>query len=304
VLARNGPLTRAALPCRHHAYTADIPENQVVLAGLALARGLCANLSLRGALHRAHQQWSTACRSVPLRGALLDEVDRARNRLTARYAPVHRLVRLLHERAGLDDEHARGADRLPGFLWNMATLFERFVARFLADHLPDHDVLTQETLRHLYQVVAPGPALQVPRPRPDLVVRQRADRRVLAVFDTKYRDLWALPLPREILYQMSVYAMAWTRGDLDVPAIVLYPVVGVAPDQEVRLRAADGVRRIVLRGVDWSAAVDLVRTPDRADRLRLAQRWIACAGHGQMPGASPILRHTRPTIASGTGTTR
>mgnify|MGYP003885313119 CR=1 FL=1 len=271
-LARSGPLTEAALPCRYHAFTADIIENQLVLAGLGLARQLTGHLPLRSALHRAHQQWSTVCRRVLLDRTLLDRADRSRNRLTARYAGVHRLVRLLYEQSGLDDDHTAGTDVLPGFLWNMASLFERFVARFLSENLPDHEVLTQEKLRHLYKVIRGGPSLKAPRPRPDLVIRRKRDRKVIGVFDTKYRDLWATKLPREILYQLSVYALAWSeRGGEDVPAIVLYPAVGgVHPDMEMTLRVRGATpRQIILRSVDWAAAASRLGQP----QVEVAERW-------------------------------
>ena len=273
-LARSGPMTRAALPCRYHAFTADVVENQVVLAGLALAQNLTGHLPLRAALHRAYQQWSAVCRRMPLDRALFHAAHRSRNRLTARYLGVHRLVELLYERSGLDDEHEAGSDVLPGFLWNMASLFERFVARFLTDHLPACEVLTQEKLRHLYRVTRGGPALKAPRPRPDLVVRRRLDRVTVGVFDTKYRDLWVTPLPREILYQMSVYALAWSESHgLDVPAVVLYPAVGGEhPDMEVSLRVRGAMpRRIVMRSVDWGEAAGLARDEERRE---VARRWV------------------------------
>lgn len=272
-MARSGPLTRAALPCRFSDYTADIDANQLVLAGLSLAEQMTSHLPLRAALHRAGQQWSTVCRRVPLNRAMLDRADRSRDRLSARYAGAHRLVRLLFERAGLDDLPDSGVDRLPGFLWNMASLFERFVARFLRDNLAEHEVLTQEKLAHLYRVVRAGPRLTAPRPRPDLVVRRRADNRTLGVFDTKYRDLWATKLPRGILYQMSVYALAWSeRQGADVPAIVLYPAVGVVhPDMVLSLDVRGAApRRIVLRSVDWAHAAAHLGQNQSA----LAEHWV------------------------------
>ncbi len=272
-LARSGPLTKASLPCRHHAYTADIVENQVVLAGLAMATKLTGHLPLRAALHRAHQQWSTVCERVVLARPLLDAADRSRNRLTARYVGVHRLARLMYERAGLDDEHAAGPDVLPGFLWNMASLFERFVARFLTENLPDHEVLTQQNLPQLYRVVRAGPKLRAPKPRPDLVVQRLADQVTIGVYDTKYRDLWATRLPREMLYQMSVYALAWSQSrGTAVPAIVLYPAVGGEhPDMEIALRVHGTTsRRIVLRSVDWADAASCLGAP----QFELAQRWV------------------------------
>ena len=273
--ARSGPLTRAALPCRHHAFTADVLENQVVLAGLSMARGMTTRVALRSALHRAHQQWSTVCASLPLSGVLLDEADRARNRLTARYAGVHRLVRLMFERTGLDEDHATGRDTVAGFMWNMALLFEAFVARFLEEHLKGAEVVRQAKLGQLYQVRRGRPGLKAPRPRPDLVLRRRG--KVIGVFDTKYRDLWATKLPRDILYQMSVYALGWSEAEgRDVPAVVLYPQVGGGehPDVEIDLRVAGGrTRRIVLRAVDWAAAAQKVATRDEGGCRGLAATW-------------------------------
>ena len=186
------------------------------------------------------------------------------------------MARLMYERAGLDDEHAAGPDILPGFLWNMASLFERFVARFLTENLPDHEVLTQAKLRHLYRVVRGGPALKAPRPRPDLIINRKSDRATIGVYDTKYRDLWSTRLPREILYQMSVYALAWSesRGQ-DVPAIVLYPAVdGEHPDMEMTLRVhGASPRRIILRSIDWAAAASGL--PKGSSHL--ASRWVGAA---------------------------
>jgi len=274
-LARSGPLTQAALPCRYQEFTTDVLDNQVILAGIELARSMSSRLSLRSALQRAVQQWSTLCRRTHLNRQLLDTVDRTRSRLHARYAGAHRLVRLLYERAGLDDANASGVDRVPGFLWNMATLFERFVARFLGQHLPEHEVNTQHGLATLYRVVHDRPGRRAPRPRPDLVIREVSDGRTLAVFDTKYKDLWDTRLPREILYQMSVYALAWSesRGH-SVPAVVLYPTTGERPDIEYALDVHSGrSRRIVVRGIDWAAAIAATEDGDAARAHRLALAW-------------------------------
>lgn len=279
-LARSGPLTRASLPCRHHAFTSDVIDNQVVLAGLGLAADAAVHLPLRGALQRVRQQWATACSSRPLSLQLLDQAERGRNRLNQRYAGVHRLVRLLYEGSGPDDAYDRGETRLPGFLWNMATLFERFVARFLTEHLPDHEVLAQGTLHALYSVVCGRPGLAAPRPRPDLVVRRRSDGAAIGVYDTKYRDLWGTTLPREILYQMSVYAMGWGESEgKDVPAVVLYPSLAPRPDVELRLQVAHArPRRILLRAVEWARAAEFIVQRDETGAKTLARRWVGTQG--------------------------
>lgn len=271
VLARNLPLTRAALPCRHHVYTADVLHNHVVLAGLLLARRLTSSRRLRGALHRTIESWRSVCAEVPIGRSLLDDADRSRTRLTAHYAPAHRLVRALFERLGPDERLAGGSASVGGALWNMATLFERAVARFLCENLPDLEVHTQSRLHRVYSV-EPGPhGHRAPTPRPDLVVMR--DGEPLAVLDTKYRDLSATSLPRDIVYQMSVYSLAF-GGQRPVPAIVLYAVPhGSRPDVRFTLRVTGGEdRRIVLRAVPLDG---LIAALDSGSPATLAAALVA-----------------------------
>ena len=67
----------------------------------------------------------------------------------------------------------------------MATLFERAVARFLSDHLPDRRVEAQHRLRRINEVDAGLHRHRAPAPRPDLVVFD--GERPILVLDTKYR---------------------------------------------------------------------------------------------------------------------
>jgi 5-methylcytosine-specific restriction enzyme subunit McrC len=270
-LARHQPLTRAALPCRHHAFTTDIVANRAVLAALGFARRSLRDPRLRSLLHQEHEAWRSVCRPVDLDHHLLERADRQRTRLLDRYADAHRLARFLLEGLG-PDELVDGQQPLPGLMWNMATLFERAVARFLGDHLePPLSVTTQHRLRELFSVVS-GPARRPPSPRPDLVA-YRGDA-VTAVLDTKYRDLSATSLPREILYQMSVYSLAF-GGARPVPAIVLYAVPdGTRTDSILRLNVEHGAPRvIVLRAVGLDDLAHATR--DAAAAVRLARSLVA-----------------------------
>ncbi len=274
VLAGAQPLTRAALPCRHHAFTTDVPVNQTVLAGLSLASSIAQSILLRSALHRAVQRWRECCTLLEPSPVLLEQGERQLNRLCERYSTALELVRVLAAGMGLDSNE--GAVKVPGFLWDMAAVFERFVFRFLREHLLSLDVSKQVGLDDLYSIHRGRPSLRTPRPRPDLVIRR--GEQTLAVLDTKYADLAHRRPSRDVLYQASVYALAWSgTANEDVPAILLYPSPGSSlREVEIHLRIAGTARprRILLRGVDWVRAGELVwEGGSFASRQALAKRW-------------------------------
>ena len=65
-IARHGVLTRAALPCTYHEMSADILANQVVLAGLRVAKRVVESTPLRARLDREIASWSEICSRISL----------------------------------------------------------------------------------------------------------------------------------------------------------------------------------------------------------------------------------------------
>lgn len=278
------PLTRASLPCSHHVLSTDIPENRMVRAGLKLAAQAAYSSGLRAELARGERLWSELCGPLVLDAACLRQLERGLTRLTAAYAPILRLVSLLHEGRGMSDtleDLAPGKDRLPGFLWDMASLFERFVERFLREHLRGMNVSRQKPIEGLYEVVrAPyGSSARDREPRPDILLEREGQ--VVAVLDTKYKDLKDGHLDRNSLYQMSVYAVAHAppdAGATPVPVIVLYPREDATPADDVVYAFKHGRQGrqspIIVRGVDWGRASQALRNPARHDELAaLAAAW-------------------------------
>ena len=90
---------------------------------------------------------------------------------------------------------------------------------------------------------------RAPTPRPDFVVVDGPE--IAAILDAKYRDLWVNPLPRDMLYQLAMYALSQGIG---AKATILYPVVdSSASDARINISdAAFGVPRaqVILRPVN------------------------------------------------------
>ena len=100
----------------------------------------------------------------------------------------------------------------------------------------------------------------------------------MAVLDAKYRDLHDHGLTREMLYQLSLYGVAFgpsESGSL-VPVIALYPREPPLPDEivyELRLPAGGRIP-IRLRAVAWVEASRAVRSAEGRNQARaLAEEW-------------------------------
>jgi 5-methylcytosine-specific restriction enzyme subunit McrC len=112
-------------------------------------------------------------------------------------------------------------------------------------------------------------------PRPDFVVRRR--RAPPQLLDAKYRDIWETDLPREMLYQLAVYAMSQPQG---ATAAILYPTGATSAREsiiEIREPATTSIRAFVaLRPVIVPRVLELLRANgDRQrDREMLARKLV------------------------------
>ncbi len=280
-VATAGGSAQAALPCVHHPRAADSSLNRALLGGLRLAVGATRDLELRARLRRLAAQMEQDVPAVGIDLATVARALRAIDRRTARYRPALTLIELLLRGESLSLADTAQGIPLDGFLFDMNAFFQALLSRFLREHLVDAELLEEHRLRGVffYERCQDTQNRRVPVPRPDFLVRRGL--RTLAILDAKYRDLWLHALPREMLYQLAIYAL--TRPVDEASAAILYPTLSdVAEDQVIGFRDVLGgttKARVTLRPVHLLVLDGLLRAGSTLDAVRrrqaMASRLVA-----------------------------
>lgn len=273
-LAQQIGAARAALPCAHHPRQENTLHNRALLAGLRLGTRLTGDLALRGRLRCQAALLADSVTSVPLSVDLLRQVQRQSDRLTATYRPALAIIELLLAGQGTTLRAEEETATVPGFLFDMNRFFQALISRFLHEYLPDCTVRDEQRLQGMlaYDPRRNPRGHRAPAPRPDFVILEGGH--IKAMLDAKYRDLWETPLPREMLYQLVIYA---TSSEAGGRAAILYPTLNPGAIEqciEVRDPLAGGQRaEVILRPVDMRRLERLVAGLHSAQREREATAY-------------------------------
>jgi 5-methylcytosine-specific restriction enzyme subunit McrC len=94
---------------------------------------------------------------------------------------------------------------------------------------------------------------------------------VVTFLDAKYRDLWEQNLPREMLYQLAVYALSGRSGG---NAAIIYPThAGAGREAVIEIAAPDSVEppaRVSLRPLDLLEVRRVIESGSRREAVQMA----------------------------------
>lgn len=280
-IARRGGLFDAAIPSRFTRRSDNSILNRALLAGLLLATRRAGDRGLRADAHRLAAELEGLIEATDASTELVSVARKSLDRRTRRYEPSLQLIQLLIDGSGvtLQDQEGESRVMLDGFALDMNRLWQRLLGNTLREWAEGIEVREEFALRAVYQRNPSFPLRRsLPRPRPDFAAF--ANGRLLGYLDAKYRDLWEHPLPREMLYQLSLYAMAQGHGT----AAILYPTDATEAIEQ-RIDIGDPVTRairasVALRPVSLTTLEQLITAPPSASRLEDRRAFAnALLGH-------------------------
>ncbi|MEZ5943941.1 MAG: hypothetical protein R3C18_21300 [Planctomycetaceae bacterium] len=275
-MAQDGGTALASLPCIHYPRIEDTLLNRVLKASLHLASRIASVVDLRRDSQRLASLLDEQITTIRLSGAVLDQATRQMNRLTSVYSSTLSIAKLLLDAQGVVLEGQKSSVAIPGFLFDMNAFFQSLVSRFLRDNLPDHKVRDEHSLKGMMRYTPGFNPLRrkPPTPRPDYVVSRQG--KIRAILDAKYRDLWERQLPREMLYQLVVYAISHPAHP---KSSIIYPTMNQRA-RESRIDVTDPIYgkslgQVCLRPIHLPSIVELISSQTvqgRRDREAYAKR--------------------------------
>jgi 5-methylcytosine-specific restriction enzyme subunit McrC len=224
MLKRFGQLDR--IECRYEEHTSDIIENQIIAAALELVYRKIADKGLRLHANKLVALFQDIC-SVKNFNAALARSMLSYHRMNSHYREVHELAWLIFDALGIEDFYKPGTVECFAFLFNMNTLFEKFLRRWVTDLLKGStfDINPKGEFKKsiIWDKNNNKPYSNV---IPDILVWNRAGLDHRVAIDAKYKLYERYKVQSDDIYQLFLYAYAFgsaSKGKVPT-ALLVYPI--------------------------------------------------------------------------------
>jgi 5-methylcytosine-specific restriction enzyme subunit McrC len=258
---REPPGRTDAFPCRHDAFTPDVPCNRLARAATEAAlRTPLVSATTRAELESALATFA----DVDSTGVRAEDFDVLPiDRRTEAYRPLLELARWLM--AGLGGGPSRGGSaRCPAFLLDLGRVFERYVTRGVESAVAEGRLTAG--VQRTWTVADSSDGSPGPTVRPDVTLDRDGQPRL--VIDAKWKRLRGLPEPDD-LHQAIAYG-----ATLGVRRVMLvYPG---RRDVSVRYTTAGGGLVVEARTLRVAARLDACRR----SLARFGRECLRLAGRG------------------------
>ena len=224
------------LECRFDDLETDIAENQLLAAGLGIAKRVVRDEQVRRQVARAHATYAEVADPTP---ALIDPPTFDYNRRNERYRPAHVIARMLVESLSVNDLYAPGSGDSFAFLLDMNRLFEDFITQVLTDAFRDTDIRVRAQRRDRTLITDARTGKPYAAVIPDILLESGTAPVRRVPVDAKYKLYDERKIDQGDIYQTFFYAWAYADegGVDDAPAFILYPGAAGAPGTHLRAQA-------------------------------------------------------------------
>ena len=264
------------LECRFDELETDIPENQLVAAGLAIAKRVARDPDVRRLAARAHAAFSEVADGS---AALGDLPEFEYNRRNEHYRPAHVIARLFLRNLAVADLYSPGSSESFAFMLDMNRLFEDFVTGVLRDVFRDTDVVVRPQVRDRTLLTDARTGKPYAAVIPDILLEWGHEPVHQVPVDAKYKLYDDRKIDQSDIYQTFFYAWAYADHDdeADAPAFVLYPGRGGSAGTHLRAQARAGGRGATIRALPLDVPV-LLSAIRRQESLLLPDLRDAIVG--------------------------
>lgn len=258
-LCAQGGLTKDTLPCKYFNRDENNILNKTLLAGLKLGLKLVIESGLKIKLQRLCSNLEVNISDITLSRGSLQLARNSINRLAGRYVAVLEVINILYESQGIQLEDSSRYINLPGYFFDMNAFFETLVGRLIENCSEGYCVKDQFSLHDMFIYTSGfNPCRRKsPTPRPDFALMKEG--KVVKLLDAKYRDLWERSLPRDMLYQLAIYAVS---GIGDKTATILYPALSDIPTTaKIDINdpvSSENIASVILQPVNLEKVAELV----------------------------------------------